>query len=164
MSKSIITLFNMICSTVITTASLVIILQPAVLFKYMTSGSLQQRTPSCQQLCSLTSVPYNFSDSAILWFKSYLEGRTQIVQVETKFSDPEHLGDYAMPQGSILAPLIFLIFNNGFPGCSEEGESVLYADDDTVNVRAKDVTDLKEKVQHEADRATDWVSDNRMVC
>ena len=107
---------------------------------------------------------YNFSDYSIQWFKSYLEKRVQIIQVETKFSDPESLGNFAVPQGSILGPLIFLIFNNDFPASAIEGESVLYADDDTDNVADKNIEELAAKIQREADRSTDWVQDNRMVC
>jgi uncharacterized membrane protein required for colicin V production len=45
---------------------------------------------------------YKFSENSIKWFKSYLENRRQLVQVETKTSDPEVLTEVAVPQGSIL--------------------------------------------------------------
>ena len=107
---------------------------------------------------------YGFSESSMKWFSSYLTGRCQTIQVETKYSDPEPLGEYGVPQGSILGPLIFIIFSNDFPASSVEGEAVLYADDDTENVSDGDPTELQNKIQREANRATDWVSDNKMVC
>ena len=107
---------------------------------------------------------YNFSEDSVEWFDSYLSGRYQTVQVESKFSAPEPLAEHGVPQGSILGPLIFIIFNNDFAASAEEGESILYADDDTEVVHDKDPEKLKEKIQREADRSTDWVADNRMVC
>ena len=45
-----------------------------------------------------------------------------------------------------------------------EGESVLYADDDTDVVTDQNPDALEAKIQREATRSTDWVSDNKMVC
>ena len=73
---------------------------------------------------------YNLSDKSVDLIKSYLSDRKQIVQVETKVSDAIDIDDNAVPQGSILGGLLFLIFENDFPASSKHVESVLYADDD----------------------------------
>lgn len=65
---------------------------------------------------------------------------------------------------SIFSYIIFLIFYNDFSATSAEGTSIVYADDDTENVHDSDPEELKRKLQSEADRATSWVKDNRMVC
>ena len=105
---------------------------------------------------------YNFHEDSIEWFKSYLSQRSQIVQVESKQSKPLNLEDHAVPQGSILGGLIFIIFSNDFPACNQVGESVMYVDDATVVVQDSDPELLRQKIQLEADLSADWLRDNRM--
>ena len=105
---------------------------------------------------------YNFDENTISWFKSYLSGRSQAVQVETKQGALEDLDDHAAPQGSVLGGLLFIINENDFPACREEGESVLFVDDDTDCVSDANPDTLIEKMQHEADNSCDWLRDNRM--
>lgn len=108
---------------------------------------------------------YNLTNSALQFMESYLNHRRQVVQVETKMSDPELIGDVAVPQGSVLGGLIFLIFQNDFPESSKDiGESILYADDDTDIVAAKDPDTLQMKIQSKADLSTEWYQDNGMIC
>ena len=106
---------------------------------------------------------YNFSEDSIQWFKSYLSGRSQSVQVEAQQSTVEELGDHAAPQGSVLGGILFLINENDFPACRDEGDSVLFVDDDTDVVSDKDPDSLIVKIQHEADLSCSWLKDNRMV-
>jgi hypothetical protein len=110
---------------------------------------------------------YNLSPSALQLIKSYLVNRKQVVQVETKLSEPAEIGDIAVPQGSVLGGLMFLIFKNDFPATTEDedlGESILYADDDTDTVSDKDPEQLQVKMQTKANSSTAWYQDNGMIC
>ena len=63
--------------------------------------------------------------SVISWFESYLSGRT--FTVDKKFSDPGNL-TCDVPQGSILGPLLFLLYINKMPQ-AVKCELFLYAND-----------------------------------
>ena len=53
---------------------------------------------------------------------------------------------------------------NDFPDHSELGQNILYADDDTEIVTDNDPEALAIKLQKQADSATGWIQDNKMLC
>ena len=93
---------------------------------------------------------------------SYLSGRTQIVQVESRTSSELECDDSGVPQGSVLGGLLHVIMSNDFPACHDEGEAVVYVDDDSDFVSDKDPNVLIEKIQAEASNSSQWLKDNRL--
>ena len=116
----------------------------------------------CHQTLREKLKLYNFSESSIEWLMSYLGGRTQLVQIESHTSQPIEGGDHAVPQGSVLGGLLHVINSNDLPACHDEGDSIVYVDDDSDTVSAKNPEDLKESIEHEAGNSAQWLKDNRL--
>ena len=93
---------------------------------------------------------------------SYLSERSQVVKVESKISHPLACDDHGVPQGSVLGGLFHLINSNDFPACHEEGEAVVYVDDDSDSVHEADPVRLQELIQQEANNSASWLADNRL--
>ena len=105
---------------------------------------------------------YNFDQSSTNWVMSYLGERSQIVQVEASVSSELQGGDHAAPQGSVLGGLLHVINSNDFPACHEEGDSIVYVDDDSDIVHHKDPATLRTLIEREARNSASWLRDNRL--
>ena len=86
------------------------------------------------------------------WFKSYLENRKQRVCVSPHILEEEKSSSWetvvsGFPQGSILGPLLFIIYLNDLPnGLHQRAKPVIYADDTSVLLTAKNAEELKNKI------------------
>ena len=90
----------------------------------------------------------NFSPEAISWFKSYLHNRTFRVSVGSTLSEPGDL-KCGVPQGSILGPLLFLIYINDLPQSVKDCEIRLYADDTCISFTHKVVKTIENKLNQD---------------
>jgi hypothetical protein len=98
---------------------------------------------------------------ALRWFTSYLEGRTQRVDIEGQLSDLESL-TISILQGSILGPILFLCFINDLPNCTDL-LTLLFADDTAGLVSGPELGPLIQKANAELQKLGTWFRANKMA-
>lgn len=104
---------------------------------------------------------YRCNTSAINWFTSYLCNRMQKVVLTQTESAPSKIVS-GVPQGSILGPLLFLMFINDMPELVSQSQTLLYADDVTFAYADTNVETIEENLNENCQSASDWGMDNDM--
>ena len=92
--------------------------------------------------------------------KSYLSGRTQRTKIKNVFSELASIL-WGVPQGSVLGPLLFLIYINDLPNASELC-SWLFADDTALALSSDNIHDLEERFNCEVNKVQNWLLANRL--
>ena len=100
-----------------------------------------------------------FSFSAVQWFNAYLLDRTQSIKVDNVLSDPLPI-HYGVPQGSILGPLLFIIYINDLSSVVKYCHVQLYADDTLLCVSSLTVNVIESKLSEDMERIITWLSGN----
>ena len=101
-----------------------------------------------------------FAESTINWFRSYLEERTFLVDVNGVLSNPGNL-TCGVPQGSILGPLLFLLYVNDMPQ-SVSCDLLLYADDSCLVFTDKNFENIENNLNKNFNSLCKWFVDNKL--
>ena len=104
---------------------------------------------------------YGFRGKSNLWFKNYLSNRKQYVHINGEKSNERNL-TCGVPQGSVLGPILFLIFINDLPSATNFF-TLLFADDTTFQISGKDPKILFEIANKELSKAATWFRVNKLT-
>ena len=96
------------------------------------------------------------------WFQSYLSNREQFVCINGYNSDSLSITS-GVPQGSILGPLLFLLYINDLPNTSKLLSFHLYADDTNIYFSRKNLNDLELILNQELHAVAKWMKSNRLA-
>ena len=91
---------------------------------------------------------YGIRDMAYDWFVSYLSNRSQLVSIGNTKSISK-LTTCGVPQGSVLGPLLFLLYINDFSYCSTVFDFHLFVDDSNLFLTDSSLDSLETRVNQE---------------
>ena len=104
---------------------------------------------------------YGVKNSYLKWFQNYLSDRKQGVSYPGGISKLMNIV-CGIPQGSILGPLLFLIYVNDLYLSSKLLNCILFADDTNLFLSGKNIKTLFSSMNSELSHITDWLKSNKL--
>ena len=105
---------------------------------------------------------YGFDEASILWFTNYLCGRTQCTCVNGSLSPLSEV-EFGVPQGSILGPMLFLLFINDISESVKHCQLSLYADDTCLYFSSHDPHHIEICINEDLKSVASWLSANNLI-
>lgn len=105
---------------------------------------------------------YGMRGMVLEWFRTYLSNRSQQVRFNNQWSKCIKT-EYGVPQGSVLGPLLFIIYINDIVKfCPEECNIKMFADDTLVYVSGEGSEELERKMIMVFSIVEEWMSVNKL--
>ena len=95
------------------------------------------------------------------WFNSYFNNRKQFVSINGIYSDETNI-QYGVPQGSVLSPLLFLIYINDSHSTIKFCTTRHFADDTNILIKNKSLKQLKKQLNIDLRNLCNWLKSNKI--
>ncbi|MCP4476281.1 MAG: reverse transcriptase family protein [Gammaproteobacteria bacterium] len=105
-------------------------------------------------------VAYGIHGNLLAFIKDFLD-RTQRVKIENSFSGEMKVTS-GVPQGSVLGPILFLIYINDLPSVISNSGIYIFADDTKISFSVQNLTD-KAKLVVDLESVFDWATSNQLL-
>ena len=105
---------------------------------------------------------YGIVGKTLVWLEDYLNNRKQCTLANSVKSDLLGI-TCGVPQGSILGPLLFLLYVNDVEDACKGCKILLYADDTVLFLSGKNERDLNRTMQSELNSYYNWCHVNRLT-
>ena len=105
---------------------------------------------------------YGVRGILLKWFESYLTDRKQYVFYNGESSDLKCI-TCGVPQGSVLGPLLFLIYINDLPNVSDKLKFFLFADDTNIYFECDNLLTMERVINKELEQLNLWLNVNRLA-
>ena len=96
------------------------------------------------------------------WFETYILGGKQYVFYNGESSELKDI-TCGVPQGSVLGPLLFLLYINDLPNISEKLKFFLFADDTNIYFESGDLMSMEKIINNELKHLSLWLNVNRLA-
>ena len=103
----------------------------------------------------------DINNKALAWIKDYLTDRKQRTLANGVLSDYLPITQ-GVPQGSILGPLLYIIYANDISNIFQKCKSVFYADDTVLFIQSNNVKQMETAPQEDLDRLHNWCIENQI--
>ena len=104
---------------------------------------------------------YGIDHRALKWFDSYPSDRQQKCVVIGELSGARAV-TCGVPQGSLIGPLLFLIYINDLPNCLSKALPRMYADDTSISIAASSLPELESALNAELAYLHEWLNVNKL--